>query len=81
MLNFASDTFNRSVHGFMDENLRELRKVMSAIEEKKSYLKQVKRVGTLGVIPVGSMILRSIKVCTIIRGMILPARSCSVSVV
>ena len=49
VLNFASDTFNCSVHGFMDENLRELRKVMSAIEEKKSYLKQVKRVGTLGV--------------------------------
>ena len=49
VLNFASDTVNRSVHGFMDENLRELRKVMSAIEEKKSYLKQVKRVGTLGV--------------------------------
>ena len=49
VLNFASDTFNRSVHGFMDENLRELRKVLSAIEEKKSYLKQVKRVGTLGV--------------------------------
>lgn len=49
VLNFASDTFNRSVHGFMDENLRELRKVMSAIEEKKSCLKQVKRVGTLGV--------------------------------
>lgn len=49
VLNFVSDTFNRSVHGFMDENLRELRKVMSAIEEKKSYLKQVKRVGTLGV--------------------------------
>ena len=49
VLNFASDTFNRSVHGFMDEYLRELRKVMSAIEEKKSYLKQVKRVGTLGV--------------------------------
>lgn len=49
VLNFASDTFNRSVHGFMDENLRELRKVMSAIEEKKSYLKQVKRVGTLGI--------------------------------
>ena len=49
VLNFASDTFNRSVHGVRDENLRELRKVMSAIEEKKSYLKQVKRVGTLGV--------------------------------
>ena len=53
VLNFASDTFNRSVHGFMDENLRELRKVMSAIEEKKSYLKQVKRVGTLGVTQIG----------------------------
>ena len=49
VLNFASDAFNRSVHDFMDENLRELRKVMIAIEEKKSYLKQVKRVGTLGV--------------------------------
>lgn len=49
VLNFASDAFSRSVHGFMDENLRELRKVMSAIEEKRSYLKQVKRVGTLGV--------------------------------
>lgn len=49
VLNFASDAFSRSVHGFMDENLRELRKVMGAVEEKKSYLKQVKRVGTLGV--------------------------------
>lgn len=49
VLYFASDAFYRSVHGFMDENLRELRKVMGAIEEKKSYLKQVKRVGTLGV--------------------------------
>lgn len=49
VLNFASDAFCRSVHGFMDENLRELRKLMGEIEEKKSYLKQVKRVGTLGV--------------------------------
>lgn len=49
VLDFASDAFYRSVHGFMDENLRELRKVMAGIEEKKSYLKQVKRVGTLGV--------------------------------
>lgn len=49
VLEFASDAFGRSVHGFMNENLRELRKVMSAIEEKRSYLKQVKRVGTLGV--------------------------------
>lgn len=49
VLHFASDAFYCSVHGFMDENLRELRKVMGAVEEKKSYLKQVKRVGTLGV--------------------------------
>lgn len=33
----------------MNENLRELRKVLNEILEKKSYLKQVKRVGTLGV--------------------------------
>lgn len=49
VLNFASDAFSRSVYSFMSENLRELRKVMIAVEEKKSYLKQVKRVGTLGV--------------------------------
>lgn len=40
---------DKSVHGFMDENLRDLRKVLIAIEEKKAHLKQVKRVGTLGV--------------------------------
>lgn len=49
VLNFASDAFNRSVHGLMDENLRDLRKVLHGIEEEKTYLKQVKRVGTLGV--------------------------------
>lgn len=49
VLNFTSEAFYRSVHGFMDENLRELRKVMAGVEEKRSYLKQIKRVGTLGV--------------------------------
>ncbi|WP_195374485.1 MULTISPECIES: inorganic phosphate transporter [Parabacteroides] len=49
VLEFASDALNRSVHGFMDENLRELRKVLNEVEEKKIHLKQVKRVGTLGV--------------------------------
>lgn len=49
VLEFASDVLNRSVHGFMDENLRELRKVLNEVEEKKIHLKQVKRVGTLGV--------------------------------
>lgn len=49
VLDFSADTFDRSVHGFMDENLRELRKVLTEVLEKKSFLKQVKRVGTLGV--------------------------------
>lgn len=50
VLLFTADMLEGAVHGFMNENLRELRKVLSAIEEKKIHLKQVKRVGTLGVI-------------------------------
>ncbi len=46
---FASDTLGRSVDAFVHENLKEMRKTLSAIEEKKVHLKQVKRVGTLGV--------------------------------
>ena len=49
VLDFSAGIFDRAVHGFMNENLRELRKVLNEILEKKSYLKQVKRVGTLGV--------------------------------
>ena len=49
VLLFTADALDRSVHGFMNENLRELRKVLNEIEEKKIHLKQVKRVGTLGV--------------------------------
>lgn len=49
VLRFAATEMDKSVHGFMDENLRDLRKVLIAIEEKKAHLKQVKRVGTLGV--------------------------------
>lgn len=49
VLLFTADMLDKSVHGFMHENLRELRKVLSAVEEKKIHLKQVKRVGTLGV--------------------------------
>lgn len=49
VLDFSAETFERAVHGFMDENLRELRKALTEVLEKKSYLKQVKRVGTLGV--------------------------------
>lgn len=46
---FAADMLDRSVNGFMNENLRELKKVLTAVGEKKIHLKQVKRVGTLGV--------------------------------
>lgn len=46
---FAAEMLDRSVNGFMNENLRELKKVLTAVAEKKIHLKQVKRVGTLGV--------------------------------
>ena len=46
---FAASALQDSVNGFMNENLKELRRVMNDIEEKKVHLKQVKRVGTLGV--------------------------------
>lgn len=48
-LDFVADSFDKAVNGFINENLRELRKVLTAIAEKKIHLKQVKRVGTLGV--------------------------------
>lgn len=48
-IRFASEMFGRTVCGFMNENLRELKKVLQAVGEKKVHLKQVKRVGTLGV--------------------------------
>ncbi len=48
-LDFTAEVFDKAVNGFMNENLRELRKVLTAVEEKKIHLKQVKRVGTLGV--------------------------------
>ncbi|MDD2437820.1 MAG: inorganic phosphate transporter, partial [Massilibacteroides sp.] len=46
---FAKETLYKVIHGFMDENLKELRQSLQAIEEKKIHIKQVKRVGTLGV--------------------------------
>lgn len=46
---FTADMFARAVNGFRDENLKELKKVLAAVAEKKIHLKQVKRVGTLGV--------------------------------
>lgn len=46
---FAKNTLHKVVYGFMDENLKELRQSLADIEEKKIHIKQVKRVGTLGV--------------------------------
>ena len=46
---FASETLAKSVYGFMNENLKELKHVLQDIADKKVHLKQVKRVGTLGV--------------------------------
>ncbi|MDY3068360.1 MAG: inorganic phosphate transporter [Parabacteroides sp.] len=49
VLRFSADVLVQSSNAFMNENLKELRKALSAIEEEKVHLKQVKRVGTLGV--------------------------------
>lgn len=46
---FAKSTLYKVIHGFMDENLKDLRQSLLDIEEKKIHIKQVKRVGTLGV--------------------------------
>jgi hypothetical protein len=46
---FAKNTLSKVVHAFMDENLKDLRQSLHEIEEKKIHIKQVKRVGTLGV--------------------------------
>jgi hypothetical protein len=48
-LSFIAQAFEMAVNGFMHENLKDERKVLSDIEDMKTHLKQVKRVGTLGV--------------------------------
>ena len=37
-LDFTAEVFGKAVNGFMNENLRELRKVLTAVEEKKIHL-------------------------------------------
>lgn len=46
---FAKETLHKVAYGFMNENLKDLRQALIEIEEKKIHIKQVKRVGTLGV--------------------------------
>ncbi|MDR1202600.1 MAG: inorganic phosphate transporter [Tannerellaceae bacterium] len=48
-LSFISQAFETAVNGFIHENLKDERKVLNDIEDMKTHLKQVKRVGTLGV--------------------------------
>jgi hypothetical protein len=48
-LSFISQAFETAVNGFMHENQKDERKVLNDIEDMKTHLKQVKRVGTLGV--------------------------------
>ena len=48
-LTFTAEVYGKALNGFMKENLRDLRKVLNAVQEKKIHIKQVKRVGTLGV--------------------------------
>lgn len=49
VLLFAVDSLTKSVDSIIHENLKELRKVLNDVDEKRIHLKQVKRVGTLGV--------------------------------
>ena len=49
LLTFASDTFYQTVNGFMNESYRTLRKAMNNVIDEKKHIKQIKRVGTLGV--------------------------------
>ena len=48
-IRFAAFALQESIDGFENENLKELRKVMNGLEEKKVHLNQVRRVGTLGI--------------------------------
>ena len=48
-LTFTAGMLSQAIYGFMNENLRDLKKTLAAVAEKKVHLKQVKRVGTLGV--------------------------------
>lgn len=49
LLRFAADMLNKSVGGITEWNLKELRTAITELEEKKTHLKQIKRVGNLGV--------------------------------
>lgn len=49
VLLFAADSLEKSVGAIEAENLRELRRILNEVDDKRTHLKQIKRVGTLGV--------------------------------
>lgn len=49
VLEWSADLYNRVTTGFLHESYRTLRKAMGDIETERSYFKQVKRLGTIGV--------------------------------
>ena len=49
VLAWSADLYNRVTTGFLNESYRTLRKAMVDIETERSYFKQVKRLGTIGV--------------------------------
>lgn len=49
ILCFAGETFDLTINAFMNESYRKLRKAMNQVEDEKKRIKQIKRIGTLGV--------------------------------
>ncbi|MDF9830517.1 inorganic phosphate transporter [Parabacteroides sp. PF5-6] len=49
LLTFAAENLDKAVNDVIDWNLKDLRQVWNDLQEKKIHLKQIKRVGTLGV--------------------------------
>lgn len=49
LLLLSAESLNKSINSIITGNLKELRHVLAQVEEKRIQLKQVKRVGTLGV--------------------------------
>ncbi len=49
VLTFSASMLDRSINAVINGDLKELRKVLNDTDEKRVHLKQIKRVGTLGV--------------------------------
>lgn len=49
LLTFAAENLDKAVNDVIDWNLKDIRLVLTDLQEKKIHLKQIKRVGTLGV--------------------------------